>query len=84
MTAPPGNHLHSLRQSTRRRMGLIVRRVRRARLALFTNYSYHGITDREGTPSKKPTTADYAEVENAIRDLKYGVGGTICCRFAER
>ena len=58
---------------------LIVRRVRPtpgSQLALLTLYSYHAfITDREG--STRMLEADHrrhAEVENAIRDLKYGVG----------
>ncbi len=58
---------------------LIVRRVRPtpgSQLALFANYSYHAlITDREGDVLE--LDADHrrhAEIENAIRDLKYGVG----------
>jgi len=58
---------------------LIVRRVRPTpgtQLALLTNYSYHAfITDREG--ELLDLEADHrrhAEVENVIRDLKYGVG----------
>lgn len=58
---------------------LIVRRVRPTpgtQLALLTNYSYHAfITDREG--ELLVLEADHrrhAEVENVIRDLKYGVG----------
>ena len=47
---------------------LIVRRVKPtpgSQLALFANYSYHAfITDHRR----------HAEIENAIRDLKYGVG----------
>ena len=58
---------------------LIVRRVKPtpgSQLALFTNYSYHGfITDREGdTLQLEADHRRHAEVENAIRDLKYGVG----------
>ena len=58
---------------------LIVRRVRPtpgSQLALFANYSYHGfITDREGaTLELEADHRRHAEVENAIRDLKYGVG----------
>ena len=47
-----------------------------SQLALFTNYSYHGfITDREGdTLQLEADHRRHAEVENAIRDLKYGVG----------
>ena len=60
-------------------MRLIVRRVKPtpgSQLALFTNYSYHGfITDREGdTLQLEADHRRHAEVENAIRDLKYGVG----------
>ena len=58
---------------------LIVRRVRPtpgSQLALFASYSYHGfITDREGdTLQLEADHRRHAEVENAIRDLKYGVG----------
>ena len=58
---------------------LIVRRVQPtsgSRLALFASYSYHGcITDREGeTLELEADHRRHAEIENAIRDLKYGVG----------
>ncbi len=58
---------------------LIVRRVRPtpgSQLALFTNYSYHAfITDREGdTLRLEADHRRHAEIENAIRDLKYGMG----------
>ena len=58
---------------------LIVRRVRPtpgSQLALFASYSYHGfITDRDGdTLELEVDHRRHAEVENAIRDLKYGVG----------
>ena len=58
---------------------LIVRRVKPtpgSQLALFASYSYHGfITDREGdTLELEADHRRHAEVENAIRDLKYGVG----------
>ena len=58
---------------------LIVRRVRPTpgtQLALFANYSYHAfITDRPGhTLELEADHRRHAEVENAIRDLKYGVG----------
>ena len=58
---------------------LIVRRVRPtpgSQLALFASYSYHGfITDRDGdTLELEADHRRHAEVENAIRDLKYGVG----------
>ena len=58
---------------------LIVRRVRPtpgSQLALFTNYSYHAfITDREGdTLELEADHRRHAEIENTIRDLKYGVG----------
>ena len=47
-----------------------------SQLALFATYSYHGfITDRDG--EMQELEADHrrhAEIENAIRDLKYGVG----------
>ena len=59
---------------------LIVRRVRPtpgSQLALFATYSYHAcITDREGDTLE--LEADHrrrhAEMENAIRDLKYDMG----------
>ena len=58
---------------------LIVRRVKPApgsQLALFATYSYHGfITGREGeTLELEAGHRRHAEIENAIRDLKYGVG----------
>ena len=58
---------------------LIVRRVQPApdsQLTLFATYSYHGfITDREGaTRELEADHRRHAEIENAIRDLKYGVG----------
>ncbi len=58
---------------------LIVRRVRPtpgSQLALFATYSYHAfITDRDGeTLELEADHRRHAEVENAIRDLKYGVG----------
>ena len=57
---------------------LIVRRVKPtpgSQLALFANYSYHAmITDREGDALElEADHRRHAEVENAIRDLKYGV-----------
>ena len=58
---------------------LIVRRVKPtpgSQLALFANYSYHGfITDRDGETLELETDhRRHAEIENAIRDLKYGMG----------
>ena len=58
---------------------LIVRRVKptpNSQLALIANYSYHAfITDREGdTLDLEADHRRHAEIENAIRDLKYGVG----------
>ena len=58
---------------------LIVRRVKPtpgSQLALFTSYSYHAfVTDRDGdTLDLEADHRRHAEVENAIRDLKYGVG----------
>ena len=58
---------------------LIVWRVKPtpgSQLALFASYSYHGfITDRDGdTLELEADHRRHAEVENAIRDLKYGVG----------
>ena len=61
------------------RCGSIVRRVKPtpgSQLALFARYSYHAfITDRDGeTLELEADHRRHAEVENAIRDLKYGVG----------
>jgi len=58
---------------------LIVRRVRPSpgsQLALLAAYSYHAfITDRDGeTLALEADHRRHAEIENAIRDLKYGVG----------
>ena len=58
---------------------LIVRRVKPtpgSQLALFATYSYHGfITDRNGeTLELEADHRRHAEIENTIRDLKYGVG----------
>ncbi len=58
---------------------LIVRRVRPtpgSQLALFAMYDYHAcITDRHGeTLALEADHRRHAEIENAIRDLKYGVG----------
>ena len=60
-------------------MRLIARRVKPtpgSQLALFAIYSYHGfITDRDGeTLELEAGHRRHAEIENAIRDLKYGVG----------
>ncbi len=58
---------------------LIVRRVKPtpgSQLALFALYDYHAfITDRDGTTLElEADHRRHAEVENAIRDLKEGVG----------
>ena len=58
---------------------LIVRRVRPTpgtQLALFVEFSYHAfITDRPGLTLELETDhRRHAEIENTIRDLKYGVG----------
>ena len=58
---------------------LIVRRVKPtpgSQLALFATYSCHGfITDRDGEMLElEADHRRHAEIENAIRDLKYGVG----------
>ena len=60
-------------------MRLIVRRVKPtpgSQLALFATHSYHGfITGREGdTLELEAGHRRHAEIENAIRNLKYGVG----------
>ena len=58
---------------------LIVRRVKPtpgSQLALFANYSYHAfITDRDGdTLALEADHRRHAKIENAIHDLKCGVG----------
>lgn len=58
---------------------LIVRRVRPTpgtQLALFVEFSYHAfITDRHGpTLALEADHRRHADIENTIRDLKYGVG----------
>ena len=58
---------------------LVVRRVKPtpgSQLALFATCSYHGfITDRDGELLElEADRRRHAEIENAIRDLKYGVG----------
>ena len=58
---------------------LIVRRVKPtpgSQLALFATYTYHAfITGRDGeTLELEADHRRHAEIENAIRDLKYGVG----------
>lgn len=58
---------------------LIVRRVPpspSSQLALFVTYAYHAfLTDREGdTLALEADHRRHAEIENVIRDLKYGVG----------
>jgi hypothetical protein len=58
---------------------LIVRRVKPtpgSQLALFALYDYHAfIADRDGeTLELEADHRRHAEIENAIRDLKYGVG----------
>ena len=57
----------------------IVRRVKPtpgSQLALFASYSYHAfITDRDGDVLElEADHRRHAGIENAIRDLKYGVG----------
>ena len=66
---------------------VIVRRVKPtpgSQLALFARYSYHAcISDREGDFLKLESDhRRHAEVENAIRDLKYGVGLNLSARAA--
>ena len=76
------DHLHPLPGRGGRRAGtvrLIVRRVKPtpgSQLALFAKYSYHGfITDRDGELLElEADHRRHAEIENAKRDLKYGVG----------
>ena len=71
---------NSLQEQARCRAGAAHRRRVKptpgSQLALFASYSYHGfITDRDGdTLELEADHRRHAEVENAIRDLKYGVG----------
>ena len=72
------DHLPALRQKAQR-VRLIVRRVKPtpgSQLALLATYAYHAfITDRAGdTLELEADHRRHAEVEDAIRDLKYGVG----------
>ena len=58
---------------------LIVRRVKptsSSQLALFATYGYHGfITDQDGDTLKlEADHRRHAEIDNAIRNLKHGVG----------
>ena len=58
---------------------LIIRRVRPtpgSQLAMFVEFTYHAfITDREGDMLElEADHRRHAEIENTIRDLKYGVG----------
>ena len=60
-------------------MRLIVRRVRPSpgsQLSMFANCSYHAsITNRQGDTLQMETDhLRHPEIENAIRDLRYGVG----------
>ena len=75
------DHVCPLREQARRRTGAAHRPEGQAprhgsQLALFTSYSYHPfITDRAGqTLDLEADHRRHAEIENAIRDLKYGVG----------
>ena len=66
-------------QKDARPVRLIVRRVRPtpgSQLALLTLYDYHAfITDRDGEMLElEADHRRHAEIENAIRDLKYGMG----------
>ncbi len=66
-------------QKDARPVRLIVRRVKPtpgSQLAFFALYDVHAfITDREGeTLVLEADHRRHAEIENAIRDLKYGVG----------
>ena len=75
-----GDHVHPFQsEPDAAPVRLIVRRVQPtpgSQLALFASYSYHGcITDRDGeTLELEADHRRHAEIENAIRDLKYGVG----------
>jgi hypothetical protein len=66
-------------QKDARPVRLIVRRVKPtpgSQLALLTLYDFHAfITDRDGeTLELEADHRRHAEIENAIRDLKYGMG----------
>ena len=73
------DHLHPVPGRGGRRAGTAHRPAGEApapgsQLALFATYSYHGfITDRDGETLELETDhRRHAEIENAIRDLKYG------------
>ena len=75
------DHLHPVPGRGGRRAGTAHRPAGEApapgsQLALFATYSYHGfITDRDGeTLELEADHRRHAEIENAIRDLKYGGG----------
>ena len=57
-----------------------------SQLALWAAYRYHGfITDRAGdTLALEADHRRHAEIENAIRDLKYGSGSTISPQVASQ
>ena len=79
VAGPPSFHTPFQSEPDAAPARLIVRRVQPtpgSQLALFAAYSYHGcITDREGeTLELEADHRRHAEIENAIRDLKYGVG----------
>ena len=75
-----GNQLHPFQSEPGAApVRLIVRRVKPtpgSQLALFAIYSYHAfITNRDGdTLDLEADHRRHAEIENAIRDLKYGMG----------
>ena len=62
--------------TTVRRIVPRVRPTPSPQLALFSKHSYHGfITDQDGDMIElEADHRRHAEIENAIRDLKYGVG----------
>ena len=74
------HHLHPVPGRGGRRAGTAHRPAGEpapgSQLALFATYSYHGfITDRDGeTLELEADHRRHAQIENAIRDLKYGVG----------
>lgn len=59
-----------------RLIALRIRPPQGSQLALLANYSYHAlITDREGTMlDLEAGHRRHAEIENVVRDLKYGAG----------
>ena len=76
LTGRPRQHARPMLAPPTPRLAVRVKPTPGTQLALFTTYGYHAfITDRDGdTPALEADHRRHAEIENAIRDLKYGVG----------